>query len=52
MKPALPRYAQFQDQVAQEFALLTGLEDFVAMRNLPFTCDVFRETLRFYPPCR
>ena len=46
----LARYPQFQDQVAQEAAHLTGSEDFAAMRNLPFTRDVFRETLRLYPP--
>ena len=48
----LARYPQFQDQVAQEAAHLTGSEDFAAIRNLPFTRDVFRETLRLYPPCR
>jgi cytochrome P450 len=46
----LERYPQYQDQVAQEAAHLTGLEGFAAMRNLPFTRDVFRETLRLYPP--
>ena len=45
----LARYPQFQDQVAQEAAHLTGSEDFVAIRILPFTRDVFRETLRLYP---
>ena len=46
----LARYSQYQDQVAQKASHLTGLEDFVAMRNLPFTRDVFRETLRLYSP--
>ena len=36
--------------MVQEAAHLTGSEDFAAIRNLPFTCDVFRETLRHYPP--
>ena len=47
----LARYPHFQDQVAQEASQLTDSEDFAAMRNLSFTRDVFRETLRLYPPC-
>ena len=46
----LARYPHFQDQVAQEASHLTGSDDFAAMRNLSFTRDVFRETLRLYPP--
>ena len=46
----LARYPHFQDQVAQEVSQLMGSDNFAAMRNLSFTRDVFRETLRLYPP--
>ena len=36
--------------MAQEAFHLTGSENFAAMRNLLFMRDVFRETLRLYPP--
>lgn len=39
-----------QDRVAAEAASLPENPDFAAMSRLKFTRDVFRETLRLYPP--
>ena len=41
-------YPEWQDKVAAEAQSLTG--DFSAMSKMPITRDVFRETLRLYPP--
>ncbi len=42
-------YPDWQDKVAGEAQTLEAC-DFVAMSKLPITRDVFRETLRLYPP--
>ncbi|MCF8486457.1 MAG: cytochrome P450 [Rhodobacteraceae bacterium] len=39
-----------QDRVATEAATLPDYPDFAALSRLKFTRDVFRETLRLYPP--
>ncbi len=41
---------QAQDQVAAEAASLPDAPDFSSLSRLKFTRDVFRETLRLYPP--
>ncbi|MBN2629693.1 MAG: cytochrome P450 [Rhodobacteraceae bacterium] len=46
----LARYPDVQDRVAMEAATLPEHCDFAAMSGLKFTRDVFRETLRLYPP--
>ncbi|MEM8653710.1 MAG: cytochrome P450 [Pseudomonadota bacterium] len=45
----LALYPDWQDKVASEARALEGC-DFAAMSGLPVTRDVFRETLRLYPP--
>ncbi|OIQ30202.1 MAG: cytochrome [Alphaproteobacteria bacterium MedPE-SWcel] len=45
----LARYPDWQDRVAQE-AMEHGAEDFTAVSRLRITRDVYRETLRLYPP--
>lgn len=45
----LALYPDWQDQVAAE-AHRTDLRDFAQMSKLKITRDVFRETLRLYPP--
>lgn len=42
-------YPDWQEKVAREAQALTAC-DFAAMSKLPVTRDVFRETLRLYPP--
>jgi len=44
----LALYPEWQEQVAQEALSLT--EDFASLSSLRVTRDVFRETLRLYPP--
>ena len=44
----LATHPQWQARVAQEAAAFTG--DFAALSTLKHTRDVFRETLRLYPP--
>ncbi len=46
----LARYPDWQDKVAQEAADLPDSPDFAALSQLRVTRDVFRETLRLYPP--
>ena len=46
----LALYPETQDRVAAEAAKLPETADFSAMAQLKFTRDVFRETLRLYPP--
>jgi cytochrome P450 len=46
----LALHPQAQDQVAAEAASLPGAPDFSSLSRLKFTRDVFRETLRLYPP--
>ncbi|WP_103334629.1 cytochrome P450 [Pseudotabrizicola formosa] len=46
----LATHPDAQDRVAAEAALLPEQADFAAMSRLKFTRDVFRETLRLYPP--
>lgn len=46
----LALFPQAQDRVAAEAARLPAKPDFAAMAQLKFTRDVFRETLRLYPP--
>ncbi len=41
---------QVQDRVADEAGALGDAPDFAVMGKLKFTRDVFRETLRLYPP--
>lgn len=43
-------YPEVQDRVAAEAARLPERADLAAMSHLRFTRDVFRETLRLYPP--
>jgi len=45
----LALYPDWQDKVAQEARAL-DICDFAVMSKLPVTRDVFRETLRLYPP--
>ena len=44
----LARYPDWQDKVAAEAEAFTG--DFADLSRLPVTRNVFRETLRLYPP--
>ena len=46
----LALHPQVQDQVAAEAASLPDAPDFSSLSRLKFTRDVFRETLRLYPP--
>ncbi|MEF3046207.1 cytochrome P450 [Pseudotabrizicola sp. L79] len=46
----LALYPQAQERVAAEAASLPDSPDFAQMAHLKFTRDVFRETLRLYPP--
>lgn len=48
----LALYPDWQDRVAAEAAAVLGADrpDFSALKRLPVTRDVFRETLRLYPP--
>lgn len=46
----LALHPQAQDQVAAEAASLPDAPDFSSLSRLKFTRDVFRETLRLYPP--
>lgn len=46
----LASHPQAQDRVAAEAASLPKAPDFAALARLKFTRDVFRETLRLYPP--
>jgi cytochrome P450 len=46
----LATHPDAQDRVAAEAATLPDVADFAAMSRLKFTRDVFRETLRLYPP--
>ncbi len=46
----LALYPEAQDKVAAEAADLGDTPDFGAISRLKFTRDVFRETLRLYPP--
>lgn len=46
----LAMYPQVQDRVAAEAVALGESPEFAAMGRLKFTRDVFRETLRLYPP--
>ncbi len=46
----LALYPQVQDQVAAEAVSLPDAPDFSSLSRLKFTRDVFRETLRLYPP--
>jgi cytochrome P450 len=46
----LALYPEVQDRVAAEAAALGDTPDFAAVGRLKFTRDVFRETLRLYPP--
>jgi cytochrome P450 len=46
----LATHPEAQEQVAAEAALLGEAPDFAALSRLRFTRDVFRETLRLYPP--
>ncbi|MEM8579237.1 MAG: cytochrome P450 [Pseudomonadota bacterium] len=41
-------YPEWQDKLAEEAQALSG--DFASMSKLPLARDVFRETLRLYPP--
>ncbi|MFN4154604.1 MAG: cytochrome P450 [Paracoccaceae bacterium] len=46
----LATHPEAQARVAAEAATLPDAPDFAAMSRLKFTRDVFRETLRLYPP--
>ena len=46
----LATHPEAQERVAQEAASLPDSPDFAALSRLKFTRDVFRETLRLYPP--
>ncbi len=46
----LALYPEAQSRVAAEAATLPDVPDFAALSRLKFTRDVFRETLRLYPP--
>ncbi|NEX47796.1 cytochrome P450 [Pseudotabrizicola algicola] len=46
----LATHPEAQDRVAAEAATLPAEADFAALSKLKFTRDVFRETLRLYPP--
>ena len=46
----LASYPEVQDRVATEAAGLGAAPEFSALSQLGFTRDVFRETLRLYPP--
>ena len=46
----LATHPDIQTRVAQEAATLPDTPDFAALSRLKFTRDVFRETLRLYPP--
>jgi len=46
----LALHPQAQDRVAAEAAAFGDAPDFAAVSRLKFTRDVFRETLRLYPP--
>ena len=46
----LATHPEAQDRVADEAASLPDQADFAALSCLKFTRDVFRETLRLYPP--
>jgi cytochrome P450 len=46
----LATHPQAQARVAAEAATLPDAPDFAALSRLKFTRDVFRETLRLYPP--
>ncbi len=46
----LASHPQVQDRVAAEAATLGDAPDFAALSRLKLTRDVFRETLRLYPP--
>lgn len=46
----LATHPQVQDRVAAEAAALGDAPDFAAIAGLKLTRDVFRETLRLYPP--
>ncbi|MBV1867002.1 MAG: cytochrome P450 [Marinosulfonomonas sp.] len=46
----LALYPEAQDRVADEAAGLSDTPDFSELSKLRFTRDVFRETLRLYPP--
>ncbi|MFK7940308.1 MAG: cytochrome P450 [Roseovarius sp.] len=46
----LALYPEWQDRLAAESQALTPTPDFSEMSKLPLTRDVFRETLRLYPP--
>ena len=46
----LALHPEVQDRVAAEVASLPDLPDFASLSRLKFTRDVFRETLRLYPP--
>ncbi|MBL4927154.1 cytochrome P450 [Fuscibacter oryzae] len=46
----LASHPQIQDRVAAEAATLGDAPDFAAITQLKLTRDVFRETLRLYPP--
>jgi len=46
----LATHPEAQDRVAQEASSLPEGPDFAALSRLKFTRDVFRETLRLYPP--
>ena len=46
----LALYPEWQDKVAAEAAALGETPEFSDMSKLPLTRDVFRETLRLYPP--
>lgn len=46
----LALHPEVQDRVAVEVASLPDLPDFASLSRLKFTRDVFRETLRLYPP--
>ncbi|MCF8510568.1 MAG: cytochrome P450 [Rhodobacteraceae bacterium] len=46
----LALYPNLQDRVAAEAATLDETPDFASLARLKFTRDVFRETLRLYPP--
>lgn len=46
----LATHPQAQDRVADEARAFAAAPDFAALSRLRFTRDVFRETLRLYPP--
>ena len=45
----LATHPEWQDRVATEAAVLTAA-DYAVVRQLKFSRDVFRKTLRLYPP--